>query len=431
MNVKHRQTCRVCGNYNLQEVIDLGAQYLQGSFVKEGMTKPSARKISTRLVRCNTSKFEDGCGLVQTSVTTPPKILYANYWYQSGISQTMRNHLKEIVRQAMDIMGINQTVNSGNPHERPTYSALDIASNDGTLLKCYPPAMVKCGIDPSDIARNVSMDNCTIINDLFPTEKLDKDVRFDIITSIAMFYDLEDPVSFVKKIEKHLKQNGIWIGEVAYLPATLEQVSYDTIVGEHLTYYSLSTLEAVFKRAGMRIFRAELNDTNGGSIKFFCCSEKCFTHDTEQSDKFLNELRMKEFDLELDTDTPYSIFRSKVTIQKHELQKLVQKIKDERKTIHLYGASTKCNTLLQYCELDHTSIPYAAERSKEKWGAKTLGTNIQIISEEESKALKPDYYLVGPWHFKNEILKREADTINKLGIKFIFPLPNIEIVEKV
>lgn len=417
MNLKHRQTCRICGNKNLTKVIDLGEQFLQGSFEKAGFTSPSKRKISTELVRCDTKNNENSCGLVQMLVTTPPLILYSNYWYRSGVSQTMRDHLKSIVNNAISIKGKTGKINE----------VLDIACNDGTLLSFYPEELNKTGIDPSDIANKVKAPNTQIINDLFPTKKLqNKDLSFSIITSIAMFYDLENPIDFCFNIKKILSKDGIWILEVAYLPATLEQVSYDTIVGEHLEYYSLSSLEFLFKETGLRIFNAELNDINGGSILCYVAHDDNFLFDTEESRLNLNKIRMKEFDMELDTDKPYEIFRSKVKVQKYELLKLINKIKEENGTIHLYGASTKCNTLLQYCELDNRTIEYAAERSEEKWGAKTLGTNIKIISEEESRKMKPNYYLVGPWHFKEEILKRESETI-KNGTKFIFPLPTLEI----
>ena len=131
MHLKHRQTCRVCGNAHLTDVIDLGDQYLQGSFVKPGMPEPSRRKIPTKLVRCDVSKDEDACGLVQMSVTTPPEVLYRSYWYSSGISQTMRTHLASI---AMEVQELRPHVRGSG---RPRWY-LDIACNDGTLLSCYP-----------------------------------------------------------------------------------------------------------------------------------------------------------------------------------------------------------------------------------------------------------------------------------------------------
>ena len=456
MNLKHRQTCRVCGNPHLKDVIDLGDQYLQGSFVKPGMPEPTTRKIPTKLVRCDTSKWQSGCGLVQTTVSVPPQVLYSNYWYQSAISKTMRDHLKEIVEEGMSYRPLPTRV-------------LDIAANDGTLLRFYPSEHIvhrparpseiiwgvggsssftmdsgcdaynekvtlhRAAIDPSDIARKIG-DGITVINDTFPTSKLSAKptdyLRFDIITSIAMFYDVEDPITFVQAIKAQLRSSGVWIVEVAYLPATLRQVSYDTIVHEHLLYYSLATLEEVFKRGGMRCIKATTNDINGGSIRCVVVHDDCFSHDKQEDLDALNRIRVEEFDLGLDTDKPYDLFRSKVVLQKHELTKLIHVIKAEGGVIHLYGASTKSMTLLQYCGFDNNTIPYAWERSPEKVGGKTLGTGIRMISEEQGRAMKPDYVLVGPWHFKKEILEREKDTING-GVRFIIPLPTIEVIDHV
>lgn len=419
MNLIHRQTCRICGNPHLKEVIDLGDQYLQGSFVKEGMAAPTTRKIPTKLVRCDASKSEGACGLVQTSVSVPPQVLYSNYWYQSAISKTMRDHLKSIVEEGLSYV------------PRPK-RVLDIACNDMTLLRGYNDKVKKVGIDPSDITRRSTAKNCTVVNDIFPSAKLPAfiDKRFDIITSIAMFYDVETPVSFVHSIYHRLENDGVWIVEVAYLPATLAQVSYDTIVHEHLLYYSLATLEAVFKRGGMRCIKATLNDINGGSIRCVVVRDDCFAHDKQEDLDALNGIRVREFDLALDTDVPYDVFRSEVTLQRRNLVKLVADIKVKGGVIHLYGASTKSMTLLQFCGFDHNTIPYAWERSHEKVGGKTLGTGIRMISEEEGRAMKPDYVLVGPWHFKREILQREKDTING-GVRFILPLPSIEVIDHV
>lgn len=431
MHLRHRQTCRVCGNRHLTPVIDLGDQYLQGSFVKPGVTEPSRRRIPTKLVRCDTSKHEDACGLVQMSVTVPPAILYANYWYASGVSATMRAHLAGIVEKVMVL------IHRGRPYS--DLAVCDLACNDGELLSHYPREIARAGVDPSDIARTATQKapGATIINDLFPTTRLDGDARFDAISTIAMFYDIEDPVSFIWQVEARLKPDGIWVVEVAYLPATLRQVSLDTAVHEHLMYYSLATLEHVIKAGGLRVFRAEENEINGGSIQVYCCKADCNVHDKPEWTDALGRLRTAEFDLKLDTEEPYRLFEAQCQIVKHELTKLIRSIRESGKTVFLYGSSTKSNTLLQFLGLDHTSIPYALERSPAKCGARTLGTDIQIVSEEEGRAMSPDYVLVGPWHFRDEILRRERDTINgdsatgRKGVAFIFPLPVIEIVARV
>lgn len=413
MHIKTRQTCRICGNPHLTEVIDLGEQYFQGSFIKEGIPNPPFRKTPNLVVRCDVSKYENACGLIQTKHTVPPRILYTNYWYQSGISFTMRNHLKSIVEKALSITKIKKG------------KVLDIASNDNTLLKNYSKKFTKYGIDPSDIAKKQKDKNIKVINDLFPTAKL-KEKNFDIITSIACFYDIEDPKTFSLEIKKILSKDGIWIFEVAYWPSMIKNLSYDSIVNEHIIHYHIAPLEIMFESLGLKIFNAEKTSTNGGSIMVYVCHKKCDKYDSEKNNINLTNLRMEEFNDGLEEESSYIKFRERVFNQKEELVSLIKKIKKENKTIHIYGASTKLNTILNFCGIDGSLIKFAAERSVEKHGAKTIN-GIEIISEEESKKLKPDYYLVGPYHFKNEILEREKESI-KNGIKFIFPLPKIEII---
>jgi hypothetical protein len=200
--------------------------------------------------------------------------------------------------------------------------------------------------------------------------------------------------------------------------------SYDTICHEHIEYYSLAVLENIMERSGLRIYRAELNDSNGGSIRCFVChGYHQFPNETEWKAQ-LKALRESEFDLELDTDKPYASFQSRIENHRDELMNLLRALKRNRASIHLYGASTKGNTLLQFCGIDSRLIDCAADRNPMKHGAMTLGTSIPIVSEEESRARKPDYYLVLPWHFRKEFLEREKGS----PTRFIFPLPKVEIV---
>jgi len=419
MHLIHRKTCRVCGSSALTKVIDLGEQYLQGSFVKPGKELPPMRKIPTVLVRCDPSKDEGACGLLQMEHSVPPKILYSAYWYRSGTNRTMRDHLKGIADEAAGML---------NKKDART---LDIGCNDGTLLNYYPKDFVKFGIDPSDVAQEIKGD-IKVIQDIFPSSQLEKESggeKFDIITSIAMFYDLEDPVSFVRSIKHSLAPNGIWIFEMSYMPTMLKMNSYDTICHEHLEYYSLAVIEEILDRAEMKVVRVGMNEINGGSIRCYATDKENFRYARKDYSHSLESLRQEEFDLELDTDKPYRNFQERINVHKEELTSLLKKLKSERKRIHIYGASTKGNTILQWCGIDNRIIDVAAERNPEKYGAHTLGTDIPIVSEAESRAMKPDYYLVLPWHFKEEFIEREQETL-KSGISFIFPLPTIEIIRK-
>jgi hypothetical protein len=203
--------------------------------------------------------------------------------------------------------------------------------------------------------------------------------------------------------------------------------SYDTICHEHLEYYSLAVLEKILRRADMKMVDATLNNINGGSIRCFATHSTNFAFKSKASLAHMQSLRQEEFDMALDTDRPYKNFQDHINVHREELIMLLRNLKKEGKRIHLYGASTKGNTILQWCGIDSRIIDAAADRNPDKHGASTLGTDIPIISEEQSRAMKPDYYLVLPWHFKQEFLEREKDTI-RAGTKLIFPLPTIDIV---
>ncbi len=296
MHLIHRKTCRVCGSRVLSPVISLGPQYLQGSFLKPGKERPPLRRIDCTLVRCDPTQDERACGLLQMLNSVPPEILYSTYWYRSGTNRTMTEHLRGIAQEAAGMVG------------RPKALVLDIGCNDGTLLKAYPAGYQKFGIDPSDLARLVGPD-VTVIVDLFPSEELRQrlgDRRLDLITSIAMFYDLEDPVRFARAVGELLAEDGLWVLEMSYMPKMLEINSYDTICHEHLEYYSLSVLERIMSMAGLKVVRAELNPSNGGSIRCHVAHLANFKFKDETWTRDLKRMRQEEFDLELDTDKPYA-----------------------------------------------------------------------------------------------------------------------------
>lgn len=417
MHPRYRETCRVCGSRAIKPLIDLGEQFLQGSFQKPGVLKPPLRKLPTRLVRCDVTADEHACGLLQLAHTFPPEILYANYWYRSGTNATMRNHLRGIAESASQLT------------RAAPLTVLDIGCNDGTLLSAYPAGTVRYGVDPSDIANEIGGE-VKVVNTVFPSQQamtVLPPAGFDVVTSIAMFYDLEDPCGFASAVASLLKPEGVWVFEMSYLPLMLLQNSFDTICHEHLEYYSLSVLEFIARKANLRIFKAEINDINGGSIRCYACHADSSLTGTAADRAFMHRLRIREFEMELDTDKPYVEFQRRIEKMRDEFKQILTDIRSRGERIHVYGASTKGNVLLQWYGVDRLVVECAADRNPLKIGARTLGTNIPIVSEEESRARKPDYYLVLPWHFRSEFLEREAATI-RAGTKMLFPLPDISIV---
>ena len=410
---KKIKCCRICGNRKLIKIIDLSNQHIQGSFIKKNLPKPYLKKIPLKLVLCKK------CSLVQLLHTTNKNILYKNYWYQSGVNKTMRQHLKGIVKILLKIK--NKKKNNLN--------VLDIGCNDGTLLKFYPKKIEKYGIDPSQIIDKINKKNIKTYKDYFPPKKkkfYKLKFKFDIITSIAMFYDLDKPNEFVKKIKQNLNYDGVWVFELSYLVNMLKLNSFDTICHEHLEYYSLTSLNFLLKKHKLKIFKCMRNNINGGSIRCFVTHDKNLIFDTKRNFKEISDLLNLEKRIKINTQIPYKKFVERIKLLKEQTKKLLFKLSNQNKNIHIYGASTKGNTILQWYGIDNNLIKFAADRNKDKWEAKTISSNIQIISEEKSKKLRPDYYFVLPWHFKKEFLEREKKFLNSGG-KMIFPLPKLKI----
>ena len=404
MYIKRHKECRACYSHALEKVLDFGKMYLPNAFDTPGKRNNLIcwRKVPSSFLLCK------DCGLLQSEYSVDPNILYANYHYKSSVSATMREHLNGIVKDALKYYRGGEK----------KLKVLDIAANDLTLLRNYPDNFIKVGVDPSDIARKAAPGSgCILINKCFPCELPYK--KFDIITSIAMFYDVNDPNTFVYNIQKILNKNGIWVLELAYLPLIVQNMCYDGFVTEHVTAYTLGSFERILEDTELRVFNVQTTDTNGGSIKIFVCHKD--SKYTEESK--VNLIRANEFDKKYDLVSTYNDFFKRVKEHRFKLKSLLWFLKRvRRKTIHAYGASTKLNHLISFCGLDKY-ITGAVERDTDKVGGSTLH-NIPIFNENN---LDADIYVVGPYHFKKEILKREHDRI-KAGKVFIFPLPKIEVV---
>lgn len=402
--------CRVCESKNLITVLSLGEQYLTGVFPKNIDDKVTKGPLD--LVFC------PDCGLLQMKQSYSLEEMYGdNYGYRSGLNQSMVNHLTQKIHTLENLIELKEDD-----------VVVDIGSNDATSLKAYTSNCKKIGIDPTGIKfKEFYTNNIVLVPDFFTAENYFKafpDKKAKIITSIAMFYDLENPLKFVEDIEKCLDDEGIWHFEQSYMPSMLRTNSYDTICHEHLEFYSFKVIYDMLKKKGMRIFDVAVNGINGGSFALTACKENA---SYKSNNTIINWMLEQERNMGFDTLKPYRDFEEHTFKHRQNIKTLIESLVKDGKKIIGYGASTKGNVLLQFCGLTKEHIPYIAEVNPDKFGSFTPGTNIPIISEEEALAMKPDYFFVLPWHFKNGILEKEKEFI-KNGGKFIFPLPEIEII---
>jgi hypothetical protein len=402
--------CRISSSTNLINVLSLGNQYLTGVFPKSKEEKVTIGPVD--LVWCPDS------GLLQMKQSYSLEEMYGdNYGYRSGLNASMVKHLQKKIKTLEKL---------AKPSDQELI--IDIGSNDATSLKAYSGKFRKVGIDPTGKKfKEYYTDDLILIPDFFTAEKFKNifsNEKAKIITSIAMFYDLEDPRSFVSDIEKCLAEDGIWHFEQSYMPSMLRTNSYDTICHEHLEFYSLKVVKSLLEDEGLRIIDVQMNDINGGSFAVTACKKDA---EYKSNTPIINWMLNQEQDMGLDTINPYEEFAKRTAQHKKNLTDLIKALVADGKKVFGYGASTKGNVLLQYCGFTEKEIPFIAEVNTEKFGSYTPGTNIPIISEKEAKEMKPDYFLVLPWHFKNNILNKEEEYISNGG-KFIFPLPEIEII---
>ena len=304
---------------------------------------------------------------------------------------------------------------------------IDTGCNDGTLLRSYPRTGLRLvGFEPAEnLLEDARKGTYWIFNDFFKAEIFGEKFGYEkakIITSVAMFYDLEDPNGFVTDIVKCLTPDGVWVVQQNYLATMLEKNGFDNIGHEHLEYYSLSTMEKLLGKHGLDIFDVETNDVNGGSFRTYVChTGKYPIRDS------VEELKRTEGSLRLNGVEAYHAFAAIIRKVKSQLTRLIKTEVRGGKTVYVYGASNRGNTILQYCGLDHDLIMRATDANPEKWGRKTVGTKIPIVSKEEARKDNPDYFLILPHHFLEEIKREERNYLDHGG-KFIVPLPEVRVM---
>lgn len=405
--------CRICGNKNLELVLDLGEQVLTGIFPKSKNEEITRGPL--RLVKCTGSG--NVCGLLQLEHSYDLGEMYGeNYGYRSGLNSSMVTHLKNKINKLLSIVSLEEND-----------LIIDIGSNDSTTLQTYSKHdnLNLVGVDPTGIKfKEYYPDHIKLIPDFFSSSLIKEkfpDKKAKIVTSFSMFYDLEEPLKFMQDIYDILHDEGVWVFEQSYMPAMLEMNSYDTVCHEHLEFYALQQIKWMADKIGFKIIDVELNDINGGSFSIMVAKMDSIRTQSPS----VNEILEEEVKKNLNDVNTYINFSKRIQTLRSELKSFIEQKQIEGKKIAAIGASTKGNVLLQYCNLDEKYIYNIGEVNPDKFGSFTPGTCIPIISEDELLESNPDYLIVLPWHFKDFFISNSKFE----NINLLFPLPNMEIIK--
>jgi NDP-4-keto-2,6-dideoxyhexose 3-C-methyltransferase len=396
--VKSITQCRSCKGEVLHEFLNLGNQYL--SDFREDNSKPPQYPLVA--VLC------DRCKLVQLKHTTPQVEMYHDrYGFKSGVNEKIREDLDSIVLHGF------QYVND------PT-NWLDTGSNDGTLLSFVPENVYRVGVDPVKfLCAEAEQHADLIINDYFNDTV---GGEFDVITTVSCFYDMPEPTTFVRDIKSVLAPKGVWIIQQNYLLTTLQLSAVDNFVHEHLEYYTLKSLEHLLDRFDLQVVEVTTSMINGGSIRTVVAHKDAF-----QVDESVGKQRHIEYIYGVEMLVTYQMFAEDIGVELNKLRQLVTHLKAQDRSVAILAASTRGATIWQSAELDHELIDYAVERNMTKVGKQFSAIGVPIISEGKFRELKPDFCIMGPWWFYEQILVREKEYI-KSGGNVIIPLPEVRVV---
>ena len=408
------------------KLIELGSMYTS-DFVDNTNASNGRKKYSLDLV------WNEKLGCPTLTEQPSGEEMWGKYWYKSGTNMSMKIALLDVVESVLAHKNMKHYLFD----EKKVW--LDIACNDGTLLSYVDSeAFFRVGIDPIEekyIAEALHHSE-SIVQDYFTYdawERAKAPKKADVVTSIAMFYDLQDPFTFAQDVEKVLDDDGIWILQLSYTPLMINQLAFDNILGEHYAYHNLSSVQRILATANMKVLNAELNDVNGGSIRIYAVKNKAnmnlFGSAPRRDVWAMNVQAIFNNEHHYDNLPVWNDFANNVAMLRMKTTDFIDKANREGKSVWGYGASTKGNTLLQHFDLDNTKIEAIAERNPDKWGLCTIGSNIVIKSEQEMREAQPDYVLVLPWHFISEFVEREREYLEKGGA-FIVPCPQFRIYTK-
>lgn len=408
--------CRICHNKTLLPCIDLGNQYLSSVFPHDLTYRNNTSSIyPMELVLCK--KTKNTCGTLQLAHDINLTSMYEFYPFSSSTNSSMPAILNNIVDSALPYVSLQKDD-----------VILDIGGNDGTLLSFFKDKPFDLlTIDPAkNIKQIFTSPRYKYINNFF-NKKTYANVtnkKAKLVFSIAMFYHLTDPIQFSQEVASCMDDDAVWVIQMAYLPLMLKNNMYDNIVHEHIGYYTTHNMEWIMERAGLEVFDVLLNDVYGGSFRVFV--KKKGNRKLKKTKRLVQVLK-DETTIGVHSLQTYRSFMKRIEKTKKDLVTLIKKLTLQKKNIWIYGASTKGNTILQYCQITKNQIEAAADSNPFKFGKYIIGADIPITDEKTMRKAKPDYLLTLPYSFVNGFMTREKKIITS-GTKFIVPLPKVRIL---
>lgn len=407
-----RSTCRVCAGNNLHCFLDLGLTPLANSFLSAESEFACELRFPLRVYYC------EDCTLVQLSDVIDQDVLFRNYIYVTGTSDTIKAHNRSYAQTVTDMLKLTQDD-----------LVIEIASNDGSLLKFFQSHGVKVlGVEP---AENI----CQLANQSgIPTENIffDSDTakilleRFGkarVVIGNNVLAHVNDPVNFLRGFRQLLTKDGLVIVEVPYLRDLVENLEYDTIYHEHLCYFSIAALRYLFSEADLSIIKIDRVEVHGGSLRIFAGLPETFGSHAQEV-LVLIELERAQGMHELEH---YKEFADSVRSNRQKMQRLLTNLKDQGYTIAAYGAPAKGNTLLNFCNITADAVSFTVDKNPMKIGKYTPGMHLPVLPVQALLDQQPDYALILAWNFADEIIKQQATYLERGG-QFILPLPIPRII---